>query len=610
MRNLALCALCVFATITLIAAILTVSSPVPSQGDMQPYTNLLLPTPTPTSTPTPSATGQPSIIIKEPKETPKKETLQMTDLKIGPSSYPRTLAGAYSTAIIDDIIDYMDTHGLNIYRMSIYYTVSDSVRNSMIQYFLENCSYDLIVCRHVYDPGGSLTSSDWAEIQNWIIEVAGTFSAYADRLYIEPVNECGDSNLGTRTQTLVTTFRNAGYTNPIVVNKWEQNWSSMAITDPLDKFYSGMHFYFNTWSVSNAQTQMGYAQAAGLKVINTEIGADSNEEGSFSASEVQEVNDFLGWCSDTEHRTISNCVWMRYGLQNADTYDTLGLDWPSIAPESPETFTITAEAGANGSVTPSGEVPVTEGEHQAFTWEADEGYKVDTVLVDSEEVVAVGSYTFWNVTANHTITVSFIEEDAVNVSVAASADDCTVEPALTYMQALTDDWVGMGRNATGDSDRNSGLRFLNLTIPDGATILSAKLTGKSYAAYDNTVNLKIRGELSLEPATFSTYANFAARSKTTSAVDWDISTAWALGETVESVDFAAVIQEIVNQEGWASGNDIVLFIENDGTAGTTRRALRAYDYAGNSDGASLYVAYTVESNPLVAVIMLRLRSDV
>lgn len=79
---------------------------------------------------------------------------------------------------------------------------------------------------------------------------------------------------------------------------------------------------------------------------------------------------------------------------------------------------------------------------------------------------------------------------------------------------------------------------------------------------------------------------------------------------MESVDFATVIQEIVNQEGWASGNDIVLFIENDGTAGTTRRALRAYDYAGNSDGASLYVAYTVESNPLVAVIMLRLRSDV
>ena len=72
-----------------------------------------------------------------------------------------------------------------------------------------------------------------------------------------------------------------------------------------------------------------------------------------------------------------------------------------------ETYTITATAGANGSIAPSGSVSVAEGAGQTFTFTPNSGFEVDTVTVDGTAVPAAASYTFTNVTANHTINVTF-----------------------------------------------------------------------------------------------------------------------------------------------------------------------------------------------------------
>ena len=69
--------------------------------------------------------------------------------------------------------------------------------------------------------------------------------------------------------------------------------------------------------------------------------------------------------------------------------------------------TITATAGANGSITPSGAVAVNYGADQSFTIAADVNYHIADVLVDAVSVGAVSSYTFTNVTAAHTIAASF-----------------------------------------------------------------------------------------------------------------------------------------------------------------------------------------------------------
>jgi len=72
-----------------------------------------------------------------------------------------------------------------------------------------------------------------------------------------------------------------------------------------------------------------------------------------------------------------------------------------------QTFTITASAGANGTITPSGTITVNYGDSQTFTITPNTGYHVADVLVDGSSVGAVTSYTFSNVTADHTISASF-----------------------------------------------------------------------------------------------------------------------------------------------------------------------------------------------------------
>lgn len=70
-------------------------------------------------------------------------------------------------------------------------------------------------------------------------------------------------------------------------------------------------------------------------------------------------------------------------------------------------YTIEAKAGANGSISPSGSVEITEGESQTFTITANEGYEIESLKVDGSEVNITSSYTFENVATSHTIEVTF-----------------------------------------------------------------------------------------------------------------------------------------------------------------------------------------------------------
>ena len=76
-------------------------------------------------------------------------------------------------------------------------------------------------------------------------------------------------------------------------------------------------------------------------------------------------------------------------------------------PPTPTTHTITATAGTGGSISPSGAVTVNNGENKTFTITPASGYAISDVKVDGASVGAVSSYTFSNVTANHTIHASF-----------------------------------------------------------------------------------------------------------------------------------------------------------------------------------------------------------
>ena len=73
--------------------------------------------------------------------------------------------------------------------------------------------------------------------------------------------------------------------------------------------------------------------------------------------------------------------------------------------------TIKATAGANGSISPSGWTSVREGWDQTFTITPDKGYAVAKVLVDGKSVGAVTSYTFKDVTKDHTIEAVFMKSN-------------------------------------------------------------------------------------------------------------------------------------------------------------------------------------------------------
>ena len=74
---------------------------------------------------------------------------------------------------------------------------------------------------------------------------------------------------------------------------------------------------------------------------------------------------------------------------------------------TPTTYTITASAGTNGTISPAGTATVNSGDSQMYTITPNTGYHVRNVLVDGISFGAVTDYTFSGVTANHTIRANF-----------------------------------------------------------------------------------------------------------------------------------------------------------------------------------------------------------
>ena len=80
------------------------------------------------------------------------------------------------------------------------------------------------------------------------------------------------------------------------------------------------------------------------------------------------------------------------------------------------TYVITAKAGNGGTISPNGSVSVTGGKDQSFAIKANDGYKIEDVLVDGKSVGAVASYKFTKVKAKHTIEARFAKTEDVTPS--------------------------------------------------------------------------------------------------------------------------------------------------------------------------------------------------
>lgn len=102
-------------------------------------------------------------------------------------------------------------------------------------------------------------------------------------------------------------------------------------------------------------------------------------------------------------------------------------------------------------------------------------------------------------------------------------------------------------------------RFTGVTIPPGASINSAALS-VFVTLNSGTVAYKVDALDEDNAAMPADQAEYAGRTHTTAAAT---GTTAATG-AVTTVDFASVIQEIVDRPGWASGNSIVICLRDNG----------------------------------------------
>ncbi len=145
-----------------------------------------------------------------------------------------------------------------------------------------------------------------------------------------------------------------------------------------------------------------------------------------------------------------------------------------------------------------------------------------------------------------------------------------------------------------------GLRYTGITIPQGAIIQSAYIQFVTDESQSGTVvNVRIRGEASDDAAAISSSdSDISGRTNTVASVTWSAIPSWTLvpeiGANQKTPDIKTIIQEIVNRGGWASGNDIVIKIENNASTASTRRTAESYD-GGSTVAPELQIVWTPSS---------------
>lgn len=180
------------------------------------------------------------------------------------------------------------------------------------------------------------------------------------------------------------------------------------------------------------------------------------------------------------------------------------------------------------------------------------------------------------------------------------------EPQERADDAMTDSGAGgtidtghiqvtMGKDGAGDS-WDGGFRFREVIIPAGARILSAYIEGVSYSTEVNDdCNLIIYGERDVNPALFTTYADFHGRERTIASIAWHQVSHWTAGTLYRTPDLTPIIQEIVDLAHWSSGNELVLFIQDLNSTTNTLRRYVSWDNL-DYDPSVLHVVWIAEGD--------------
>lgn len=128
------------------------------------------------------------------------------------------------------------------------------------------------------------------------------------------------------------------------------------------------------------------------------------------------------------------------GAVTTYTFTALDADHTIAATFSANQYTINATAGTGGSIAPAGNTTVAYNGTQNYTISASAGYHLSDVFVDGVSVGAVTSYSFTNVTANHTIYAVF-ETNDYTVTVNAPNHGTITPNSMTVAYGATPSFI-------------------------------------------------------------------------------------------------------------------------------------------------------------------------
>ena len=193
-------------------------------------------------------------------------------------------------------------------------------------------------------------------------------------------------------------------------------------------------------------------------------------------------------------------------------------------------------------------------------------------------------------TAAATITIDYIPATAIStldIAVGMGSDDMEEYadvPGQTNTPGAIDEGssdLELGsESADGSEPQVVGVRFGGVDIPAGSVIVDARIqfTVDETKGNDTDSELTIFAEANANPETYNTDAfNISSRETLASTVDWSIAmgtwgTVGEAGENQRTPNIAALVQALIDQDGWEAGNAMAFQFSGTGT-----KAAESYD---------------------------------
>jgi len=195
----------------------------------------------------------------------------------------------------------------------------------------------------------------------------------------------------------------------------------------------------------------------------------------------------------------------------------------------------------------------------------------------------------------------------LTLRVQQSSDDARYHSgAYGYSHTRTDEPFGGGGVATPTPIMTMGWRFTNITIPPGATIVSAHLSVVKKNNHWARWNFDWYGEASDNAVTFSSGNTPEDRSRTTAFVSHSDDVNHLDGVRYTLDDLTSVVQEIVDRPNWQSGNALAILARSD-DGGWDRKWWYTFDFDNNPNGPNvpeLVIVYQMATPPLPSNVIV------